>query len=534
MAILCLPVLSAQASPTSDALVIGIQSSKTTSLNPLFPVERDMLSIFDLMYDSLITIDDNYQPQAGLAESWTQTGNGRTWTFTLRQGVLFSDGTEMTANDVVATANYIISCAKDTNLTNKGYYANLRYFVKEIKARDNYTVEVRADRQYYGVLYAMTFPVLPASALESANPPGTGAYMITAFTPYSNGTKGSMTLSLNPYYSGKPPQFKNLYFDLYGKDADVVNAYQYSNVDAIFSRSLSIAQYKSSTNTLAITYRTNQLECLLLNNYLGSMTNNMRTAIRSCINIDSIVQSVYMSMVDRTNTPMIQGTWMYNSNLSSYFQVDLNKARQLLEGTNLVGTPFAAQFPAAQLHWLIADRSGALTLESMADGMHIWENPVGVLTNNPPFPVQLLLLNNYMGVTAQAPENRFSDRIALKPYSRGMGGMGLPGDLSSASRFVRVAFTKLNAVSGTGESESVNQFFHILGSVEQVRGCCAVGDRYEITQYTSCCNATRGIYYYTSYENSQITAIDLHRTDLFAPTLFRYPRHPEWNARWEN
>lgn len=177
----------------------------------------------------------------------------------------------------------------------------------------------------------MTFPVLPASALESANPPGTGAYMITAFTPYSNGTKGSMTLSLNPYYSGKPPQFKNLYFDLYGKDADVVNAYQYSNVDAIFSRSLSIAQYKSSTNTLAITYRTNQLECLLLNNYLGSMTNNMRTAIRSCINIDSIVQSVYMSMVDRTNTPMIQGTWMYNSNLSSYFQVDLNKARQLLE-----------------------------------------------------------------------------------------------------------------------------------------------------------------------------------------------------------
>ncbi len=111
----------------------------------------------------------------------------------------------------------------------------------------------------------------------------------------------------------------------------MVNAYQYSNVDAIFSRSLSIAQYKSSTNTLAITYRTNQLECLLLNNYLGSMTNNMRTAIRSCINIDSIVQSVYMSMVDRTNTPMIQGTWMYNSNLSSYFQVDLNKARQLLE-----------------------------------------------------------------------------------------------------------------------------------------------------------------------------------------------------------
>lgn len=210
------------------------------------------------------------------------------------------------------------------------------------------------------------------------------------------------------------------------------------------------------------------------------------------------------------------------------------EARQLLARTNLVGTPFSTQLPAAQLHWLIADRDGALTLESMADGMHIWENPVGVLTNNPPFPVQLLLLNNYMGVTAQEPENRFSDRISLRPYSRGMGGMGLPGDLSSASRFVRVAFTKLNAVSGTGEAESVNQFFHILGSVEQTRGCCAVGDRYEITQYTSCCNATRGIYYYTSYENSRISAVDLRLENLDGETLVRYPRLTDWSVDFQN
>ncbi len=216
-----LPVLSAQASPTSDALVIGIQSSKTTSLNPLFPVERDMLSIFDLMYDSLITIDDNYQPQAGLAESWTQTGNGRTWTFTLRQGVLFSDGTEMTANDVVATAKTTSFPAPRTQTDEKGdttpICATSSRKSRHGKLHGWRCVPIGND----GVLYAMTFPVLPASALESANPPGTGAYMITAFTPYSNGTKGSMTLSLNLYYSGKPPQFKNLYFDLYGKDADV-------------------------------------------------------------------------------------------------------------------------------------------------------------------------------------------------------------------------------------------------------------------------------------------------------------------------
>ena len=105
-----------------------------------------------------------------------------------------------------------------------------------------------------------------------------------------------------------------------------------------------------------------------------------------------------------------------------------------------------------------------------------------------------------------------------------MGALGLPGDLSSMSRFARVAFTKMNAVSGEGEAESVSQFFHILGSVDQQRGCCQVGDgKYEITLYTSCCNATRGIYYYTTYDNHQITAGDMHREEMDGVSLKCYP-----------
>ena len=102
--------------------------------------------------------------------------------------------------------------------------------------------------------------------------------------------------------------------------------------------------------------------------------------------------------------------------------------------------------------------------------------------------------------------------------------MGLPGDLSSQSRFVRAAFVKLNSVSGDSEAESVGQFFHILGSVEQQRGCCEVGDgKYEITVYTSCCNADKGIYYYTTYENRQITAIDMQKEDLEGNQLIKFP-----------
>ena len=200
------------------------------------------------------------------------------------------------------------------------------------------------------------------------------------------------------------------------------------------------------------------------------------------------------------------------------------EVRKLLGQINIVKTPFSEQFPLAQLHWIISDEKESITVESMADGMHIYDNPVGVLTNNPPFPQQMFQLNNYMHLSPKQPENNFSNGIELNAYSRGMGALGLPGDLSSSSRFVRVAFTKVNAFSGESEKESVSQFFHILGSVDQQRGCCEVSDgKYEITLYTSCCNATKGIYYYNTYENHQISAVDMHREDLESQKLICYP-----------
>lgn len=214
---------------------------------------------------------------------------------------------------------------------------------------------------------------------------------------------------------------------------------------------------------------------------------------------------------------------------------DLDEVRALLDRMNLVGTPFSEQLPSAQLHWIIADRNAAITVECMADGMHIHENPVGVLTNNPPFETQMFLLNNYQGLSPKQPENTFAEQLQLQSYSRGMGALGLPGDLSSASRFAKVAFTKMNSKSGDSEAESISQFFHILGSVDQQRGCCEVTDgKYEITLYTSCCNADKGIYYYTTYENHQITGVDMHHCDLDGSELFRYPLVQGEQIHWMN
>ena len=214
---------------------------------------------------------------------------------------------------------------------------------------------------------------------------------------------------------------------------------------------------------------------------------------------------------------------------------DLNEAKALLGRINITNEPFSPQFPTAQLHWIISDKTGSIVVESVKDGLKIYDDPVGVLTNNPPFDRQLFNLNNYMHLSPKDPSNTFSDALDLTTYSRGMGGLGLPGDLSSQSRFVRCAFVKMNSRSGSGEAESVSQFFHILGSVDQQRGCCEVAKgKYEITLYTSCCNTTKGIYYYTTYENHQINAVDMHRENLDTTVLIRYPVLAKQNICFQN
>lgn len=206
-----------------------------------------------------------------------------------------------------------------------------------------------------------------------------------------------------------------------------------------------------------------------------------------------------------------------------------------LEEVNITNDAFCASLPPAQLHWLIADRNEAVTVESTRAGLKIWPNPVGVLTNNPPFDDQMFRLNDYMRLSPKQPENRLTKDVPLEYYSRGMGALGLPGDLSSQSRFVRAVFAKLNGISGESEAESVNQFFHMLGTVEQTRGCCEVREgEYEITQYTSCCNASRGIYYYTTYGNHQITGVDMRGENLDGDSLICYPLVRGEQIRMEN
>ena len=214
---------------------------------------------------------------------------------------------------------------------------------------------------------------------------------------------------------------------------------------------------------------------------------------------------------------------------------DLNQAKKEIAQICLVDTPFSSDMPATQLHWIVADGNGAIVVEYTQTGLHIYDNPAGVLANNPPFPLQMFSLNNYMHLSPKSPDNTFAPELPLQEYCKGMGAIGLPGDWSSQSRFVRAAYVVANSTPADTEEARVNQFFHMINTVDQVKGCTDLGNgKYEMTLYASCCNTDKGIYYYTTYGNHQITAVDMKSEDLEQKTLICYPLQQTENILFAN
>jgi choloylglycine hydrolase len=204
--------------------------------------------------------------------------------------------------------------------------------------------------------------------------------------------------------------------------------------------------------------------------------------------------------------------------LGKYATVD--QVQNALSRVRIVDTPFSQELPSTPLHWLISDATKSITLECTHQGLKIYDNPFGVLTNNPTFAYHMTNVSNYMHLHAGAADNRLDASLPLSNYSLGMGALGLPGDFSSASRFVRAVFVKENSVTDGSEEQSVSQFFHILASVAMPRGCVLAHDgQFEYTRYSCCCNTDSGVYYYTTYDHPAPRRVDLHAVDLTSSTL---------------
>ncbi len=324
MALLLLPV-GALAIDPETSVTLGIISTATQYLNPLAPVEREFRSLTSLMYEGLVEIDDDLQPQPALCRSWDVSSGGGTWTFYLRDGIAFHDGTPLTAEDVVATARAIIDLPNTTVNGNKGAYSSLQYFVKDISAPDKSTVVVKTSRTNYAFLYAMVFPILPKDRVQVENPPGTGPYKMDQFV-----AGDFIALSANPHWWRGTPALKSIMAIFHTANRELISSFEYNRVDAVITRSLNAAQYRSGVSSLNLSYRTQQLETLMLNNRARELTDvRVRRAIRYAVNIEDLLSTIYMDMAQRADTPMMPGTWMYNE--IDGFEFNPARANELLD-----------------------------------------------------------------------------------------------------------------------------------------------------------------------------------------------------------
>ena len=312
------PVLS---EGTDDMFSVGIISVRTQKMNPFFVEEREFKSVCALIYESLVTLDDDYRPQPCIAESWDESNDGSTWTFHLRKDVTFHDGARLTAYDVNATLNQILTLAE----AGQGQYATLKYMIKKIQVKDESTITITASRKYYGFLYSMTFPILKESEVAADNPIGSGPYYLQAFSPGDY-----IYLTAYDAWWRNPPSISQINVVLFASNKELINAYEYNRIDAVVTRSSNAAQYSRSATSLSISYRTQQLETLMINRTSFPLDDPaVRQAIRYAVNPDLLLSDAYQGMATRTDTPLPRGTWMYQDHETAY-EYNPEKARQVL------------------------------------------------------------------------------------------------------------------------------------------------------------------------------------------------------------
>lgn len=314
----------AQAQELSTALNVAMVCSQDMRMHPLEVMERDPQSLMELVYESVITIDDDRRPQGELAASWTQVADGSTWVFTLLDDIYFHDGRKLTAHDVIATLNYIKTLADQ----GKGMYQQTAKALTGWEADDDRTFRVRAKQSNYMVAYAMTFPVLPQHAVEQECPPGTGPYRIDFYQA------GNMLfLSGNEAWWKGVPSIAMITAYWYKSASDALAAFQAEQVDVLMTRALTATRYRGVIGSPVNSYdfSTRQLECLLFNNYASIFRSvDFRRALCHAIDKNRLATTVYQSITTSTDTLAMPGTYLYNTGTQVY-EYNVAKANQLLD-----------------------------------------------------------------------------------------------------------------------------------------------------------------------------------------------------------
>lgn len=211
----------------------------------------------------------------------------------------------------------------------------------------------------------------------------------------------------------------------------------------------------------------------------------------------------------------------------------LEDVKRELAQINLVADDFSEKIKSVPLHWICADKTGSVVVECTATGLHVYDNMLNVLANAPEYPAQAVNFANYLNLTPEYPSNRVASDLDVPVYSSGMGSDGLPGGLDSMSRFCRAAFMMNNSAAKETDEATMNQFFRIMQTVEQIDGANREKDGFnEITNYTAGANLDTMDFYWTTYDNQQIRGLHTKSLNLDQSALIIYPTGNVQNVDW--
>ncbi|MGD9475243.1 MAG: choloylglycine hydrolase family protein [Eubacteriaceae bacterium] len=208
----------------------------------------------------------------------------------------------------------------------------------------------------------------------------------------------------------------------------------------------------------------------------------------------------------------------------------------LMKNTNLVSEPFKKLDFLPPLHFIISDQFGrCIVIEPRESGLEILENSIGIMTNSPPFDWHITNINNFIGIHPTQNEGLNLSGVTFKPFSQGFGTIGLPGDFTSPSRFVKTVFSKFSSTPCNLYTDGMSTIFHILDGVSLIKGSVVTEEQdLEFTQYTACYDLTTQTLYYKTYSNSQINAVSLSPENVNSTSVSAYPVSMEQSVLFQN
>lgn len=307
----------------NDENVLNISMRTTTMLNPLLNKDESVDSVLRLMFEPLISLDNTNKPQGVIAESWYYTNDGTVLTVKIKEGLLWHDGSAITANDVAYSINTILNSEDDT------VYKKCADNIRRVSVQDRYTVDIYFTEAFSGNIFSMCFPVISQNYYSSGEndtvPMGSGPYKFSDFTP----AKELVLEACDNSFVQKPSISKVVAKMTTDADTDV---YSFSQeiTDCVVIDEKDIGKYDFDADVNKYSFNSNYFEFIGFNFNNELLTDkNIRKAISCAVPIDNIIESVYLSNAVKTSSPVNPASFLYDSNIAAV-RYDLNKAKEYL------------------------------------------------------------------------------------------------------------------------------------------------------------------------------------------------------------